>query len=110
MIPRKKNTKLSSKELKELSALEDDHTENADRKPEGKPEGREREKRDGRDHRDRDQNRRENRENRENRETEKIGSRGRKKTATAIITIKTRTVSAGTAAAKTAEMVMAMEM
>ena len=31
--PRKKNTKVSSKELKELSALEDDHTESVDRKP-----------------------------------------------------------------------------
>jgi len=75
--PRKKNTKVSSKELKELSALEDDHTETAERKPEGKPEGREREKRDGRDRRDRDQNRRENRENRENREPREKKDRDR---------------------------------
>ncbi len=75
--PRKKNTKVSFKELKELSGLEDEQTESADRKPEGKPEGREREKRDGRNRRERDQNRRENHENRENREPREKKDRDR---------------------------------
>ena len=57
--PRKKNTKVSSKELKELSSLEDENPETIERRPEG----REREKREGRERRERDQN--PNRDNRD---------------------------------------------
>ncbi len=70
--PRKKNTKVSSKELKELSSLEDENPETTERKPETKPEGKEREKREGRE-------RREQNPNRENRDRNKNGEQNQQR-------------------------------
>ncbi len=72
--PRKRNTKVSSKELKELSSLEDGEAEASEQKPQAKPEGREREKREGRDRRDQSANR-ENREPREKKERDRNKNR-----------------------------------
>ncbi len=54
--PRKKNTKVSSKELKELASLEDGDTDTTDQKPQTRSEGKDRDKRERKD-RDRGKNR-----------------------------------------------------